>query len=81
MLDPRHLIGEMISGWFKAQSMNPYGAFHLYYKPAPNAELAVCEEAPEGYQLGSPERISPAWDAEKAEYMVRQWTRRLPILG
>ena len=79
--DPRNKTADLVASWFRRQSQNPYGAFHLYYKQAPDGDLAIEEEAPEGYELGSAERISPAWDIPTVEYKIREWTRRLPILG
>ena len=79
--DPRDAIVSIVAAWFREQSANPYGAFYLYMKPAPNGSLTIAETAPDGYELAESTRISPAWDIPMVEYKVRDWSRRLPILG
>ena len=79
--DLRTEVDELVTDWFTMQCANPYGAFYLYVKPAPDGRLIVAEEAPEGYELAQAERISPAWDKPTAAYKIHQWARRLPVLG
>lgn len=79
--DLRTEAEELATEWFTMQCVNPYGAFYLYMKPAPDGRLIVAEEAPEGYELVQAERLSPAWDKPTVAYKIYHWARRLPVLG
>lgn len=69
---------ESTKKWFDEQMRNPFGRFYLYYKPL-GEHLIIATEQPEGYQLANPERISPAWTLEQAQYRVRNMLNRLPL--
>lgn len=70
--------------WFRQQCRNPYAHLHLYFRPSDGPQagaLVVAEQAPEGCELATGERISPAWTKEQARSWIYCQTRRLPILA
>ena len=69
--------------WYKKQCRNEFGAYHLYFTPSTETEwgsLAIAENAPEGYQLADPRRLSPAWTREQVKRHIRDILQRLPVL-
>ena len=73
------LVEREIEFWFLKQVENPYGAYYLYYKPM-GEDLVIEQDAPEGYRLASPERISPSWTMKEARVKVVGMMAGLPIL-
>lgn len=63
--------------WFREQSRNNYAQQYLYYR---RGELGVFETAPEGWKLGSGERLSPALTRQQVAAKIHQIAQRLPFL-
>lgn len=79
--DARDQIPQQVDRWFREQSLEPYAHFYLFIKPAPDAELVIAQEAPDGFELADSQRISPAWTRDEALDRINKWARRLPVLG
>lgn len=74
---------EASEDWFKKQCRNEFGTYYLYFKPGTETgwgTLAVAENAPEGYQLADPRRLSPAWTRTQVKRHIRDILQTLPVL-
>ena len=69
-----------IDEWFVKQCRLPFNSFYLYYKPR-HIEFTIAENAPEGFELALPERISPAFSKETVYGKYRNVLNTLPILA
>ena len=69
-----------VNDWFDSQMKNPYSAYYLYYKEEAES-IVIATDKPEGYTLGSSERISPAWTKDQAYMRVRNMLNRLPLFN
>lgn len=63
--------------WFREQSQNPYASLYLYYR---RGELGVFSDLPEGWILGSGERLSPALTRQQVAAKIHAISQRLPFL-
>jgi hypothetical protein len=75
-------VTKVVNEWFSAQCLDAFSAFYLYFKPSDGAkagEIKIAVDAPEGFELADPQRISPAWSTNKAEWFVWEKIQRLPI--
>ena len=68
---------DAVEEWFVEQINNPYDSFHLYFK---RGGIKISNEEPEGYELVSGQRISPAWSCAKVYQYVRDMIRKIPCL-
>jgi hypothetical protein len=76
-------VGDIVRAWFRAQSLDPAGAFYLFFKMSNGqtiGALSIAQSAPEGFETDSPGRISPAWTMAQAERFVWDSWNRLPVL-
>ena len=80
------LTDEAVREWWRKATASPGVAVHLYFRPSAGAEAGELralwdeEVVPEGFRLAAPDRISPAWDREKARTWIHGVARRLLIL-
>lgn len=77
-------VETLVNGWFKAQCLQPFEAYYLYFKPSAGktpGELRILTEPEDGFQLADPRRISTAWTTQQAVRFVRDAMRSLPILA
>ena len=81
---------ELAAEWFRAQSRNLYGQYHLWYRDSQELALepggisypVVAEDKPgPNWQLADGQRISPAWTEVQARRWIRHRLQRLPILS
>ena len=79
--DARDTLPTLIDAWYIAQCRNPYAHYYVYVKPAPAAALAIAEDAPEGYELASQQRVSPAWTKEAALSILLSQSGQWPVIG
>ena len=69
---------EAVEDWFNKQCQDLYSAYYLYYK---RGGLGIYTDPPsEEWQLGSGQRISPAWPKSEALSYVKKIARHLPCL-
>ena len=74
-------IETQVNQWFVAQYQNPFNAFYAYYLPAQEKLLITSAEyPPQGWEIVSPQRISPGWTKERARTFIQELCFRLPIL-
>jgi len=81
---------ELAAEWFRSQSRNLYGQYHLWYRDSRELDLepdaisyptvAECKPGPD-WELATGERISPAWTETQARRWIRKQMQRLPILS
>ena len=65
--------------WFQAQCLLPTANFHLYFQ---SGALEIFEgfETPDGWELATPQRISPMWTQIQARQFVINTAQKLPCL-
>jgi len=64
--------------WYNLAVYNPYERYYLWYK---RGGLTVCADQPgPDWELGYPERISPAWEMEYVQRWIYEKARKLPCL-
>lgn len=63
--------------WFQLQSADQYAALYLWFK---RGEVTVAAEKPEGFELATGERISPAATEEQVRNRIALILQTLPIL-
>jgi hypothetical protein len=76
-------VGDIVRAWFRAQCAEPWKEFYLYFKKSEGpiiGALSIAPEAPEGFALARPERVSPAWSEERVVRFVWETWRSLPVL-
>lgn len=71
---------------YRALAMNPYGRWYVYFRRAAPGEafgeIVFAEDLPgEGWELGMPERVSPAWTEDYCASRICDAARQWPILG
>lgn len=71
------LVHKVVDEWWQLSTADPYTEVYLFYK---QGDATASASNPEGYELGMPERLSPAWTCEQCAMRVRDALRRLPIL-
>ena len=72
---------EVTGKWFKDQHRNPFEAYYLYHKPAGGLfGVFTNKEKPEGWELTTGCRISPAWNKRQAYCFIGVNIRRAPFL-
>jgi len=74
------LTEKAVDVWFTEQMKNPHAAYYLYYLPEGDM-IIIATDKPEGYMIGSTQRISPAWTKEQACYRVHDMLKSLPLLN
>lgn len=53
---------------------------YLYYKPM-GLELAVAPDAPQGFELGHPQRVPPNLTVDQMAQWIEERAGRLPVLS
>jgi len=68
--------------WHNLTTYNPYGRYYLWFLPGViGGGLAVGADKPgEKWELGWPDRISPAWTEEYVRRWIYEKARKLPCL-
>jgi hypothetical protein len=70
------------SEWFRAQCADLYSAYYLYNKPSTDTEwgqLTIAADAPDGFELADPMRISVGWSVLQTQRFITEKARRLPM--
>jgi hypothetical protein len=63
--------------WFLLQSADNYAGLYLWFK---RGEVTVAAEKPDGFELATGERLSPAATEEQMKFRIVLILNKLPIL-